>query len=1417
MISRFTESEYRKSIRSNGPRKFHFQSFLLVLTLIAFCTLASASSSQESLYLNIDTYNPSLGQFDVATLDNSISDLKNSILTGLSYGKSPGFDEDNDGIESADSAIDIVPNLQDPSSNSCVRWEVFSIESASSSVLCHGPQSCCARLNLMPARYDAWDPLYLTLGGFGATQTNIISAQSIEIEEDALTYSPWFSIDAGFSNSADDAGSDLLSRQFIQAKTNNPSLKSIGIVSLQDTNGNTADPPFSSIEMVVSIPDKASTFGLGASSVSGQTAAKDIVASFENLEMASAQLDRLDELVIGTENPLLENQLLSLGIDAQSLITLAHADSIADENSYDGEVVFEASSFDMVLYCPDDSLYSCQRYSPCAQESSECYSYNSTHIIVHVPHFSTIVVGTSSDEIELNISSPDNSTPLLASGGITLNITSNATLQLNYSLDGGDIFSLGNSTNFWAILNGSLPSGTLENGNHSIIFGILNQFGYNHSLTYRFQVNDTSAPSISLNITNGSSLSATHLFLPLQVNSSEFGNISYSLNSAESQSASLLASKTANLTLSVLNGTNILAINATDPNGNRAHALYEFTFTELGSCQDAIKNGAETGIDCGGSCSSCVDFNFTTDRSAYNLSDTAYISVVSRPNSTVNVTVTRLGQVSWRREFSPAFSGFAISETRAIANTSAYGNYSIIAIMRYLNITEQRASAFEVVSPWTSPLTVTINTNATTINENSPVSFSATLANNISAVSYRWDMENDGTIESTQANLTYRFQTNGTFTVNLTVSDSQGNQTDLETIVSRKLYNVTITVRDNSTLSAIQNAIAELNDITINTSSDGKAVFEVPKGDHDALITHPNYHYHSKEINANSNLEYLVNLTQADRLAPIVLGISPLHNATAYNSSLDFIFSVYDTSAVSCTLYTRSESVLWRSEATASLSNPSGQYSLAGSLDFGTHEWKVECRDHDGNTNSSDASLLHLESGGAPNDLSVDLGEEDLKTSEIESKIRETIASLETLGGKESEISNAIQLKKTLERSLLSLERANRDLHSLVWRNLNGSELEKETQAILDRVEDVKKTTLHSFTIVESTEFVGYAPKPSIAHGLSIAINSSNRKFSKKEMRSMLEEHDRLQSLITVTTRASVVDIEYLDSTRAKGTIIHKKLATDQEDFSGMRYLEIIPKEIAKDADDIQFFFEHEVVEQDPVIQIDIEKVKDYAYMVMGSVDLKDTENLASVLIKKDLKPKSQSAITGFAFADSLASGIKETLDVRLIAEIIIIVILAGVYLTYSFGSIEGLKRRLEPRQIKDIRKKIEDTSHEVLSKNYEEASKHYRMIVEAYHALDPKKKLEVSGGVTQLLFQVNTLYIDKLIDEADAVIGKNDRNETSKIYEKIRALYKVIPKDFKSKVHGKCMELHDRLSRPDSSRAKNTAPLNAAPAIPMK
>lgn len=1369
------------------------------------------NGKSKNFYLNIDNININNQkvQFNLNAIETNLSGKEDrSIYLNLQYKSWTDYDPDNDGIETLKGVIDFTVentrfNEEVNEEKLCTRWEIYSVENEVVTTLCYGNEKCCNFVSLIPTRTSWKEPLYLTYGLYGASYNNIVSSQVIHVDYNTsldnpysnIYYSNWDSLSAIFreENSTPIKNMDDILKKIDKIRSKNTKIKKIELKDSDDKEiKDIAQNKNVSLVFNISVNDKVSNIN----SLSANQDNEEIIVAINNFDGFDADWNKSEDINITTENRELENSLLNNGIKPKKIVSLKGVNKFLNESSYFGTIRIKINEeFNKVIYCPDDTINSCRRVDYCLEDFNgiECYTKELNIVTIYLPHFSSIIIALDNSTLNLSINSPDNSAALTSGENVFLNFSANMTVNANYTLDNSLSANLGNGTSFSNLLNGTLPYKILKNGIHNLSIHIKNAFGNNATANYSFMINDTTAPNISINITNNSALSATYLILPVNVISDKYTNISYKINGNDFQGfIDLGSNKEKILNITPANGQNNLTINATDIHYNSRLYYFSFNFTETGTCSDAKQNGDETGIDCGGSCAVCIAFNVTTDKASYNLTDNVRITVQYRANSVVNFTVRRQGEASYRRTLPTLSYNGVASET--IGNTSNAGNYTINATMYYLNITENMTYNFEILAPSNNPLSVTINANSTTINEGDDVLFSASVSGDSSSITYSWDFENDGTADSTSASPTKEYSTNGTYIVNLTISTSLWSQTDTETITVRKMHNLTFLVKDNKTKSIIQDANVEFSGIIKNTSSDGKAVFTTYAGTHDLKIVKSGYKTFSKDIEVDKNEEIQINLTEADDKAPGIELISPEHEQVIASNNVSFKYKAIDKSDATCRLYIAdADSNFAEIKDTNANVKSDSETAFTINLQNGAYKWKVDCVDREGNSNSSKINIFTINTDALLNELSVDLDEQDKSTEDIVTQINEIIESLDKLSIKEKEAAEAMQLKKTLEKAIVSIERANRDLHSLKWRRLNDTELEEETQKVLDKVKNVKETTPKGFEVTESTEFVKYPNKEDVEEGLSILLNQTNLKLSKKDLKNLVEKNQKLQSLITVTTNARILDIEYLSGNKNTITLIQKTISTTGN-LSDVTYYEIIPKEIARDINETELLFDYEIIERDPVIEIDINKIKDYAYYIKKRVSLEETEKTKSVLLSKDLKVDGKSFITGLAVVDNLTSRIVEASDKRLIIEIILIIVLAAIYLVYSFGGFEKLSTAIKSREIKEINALINSALEEIKSNNYENASSKYREINFKFNKLEKKKKEIVKSSVIEIVNKVNLLYINKLADEAIDNIKSNKKMAVSN-YQKMQSLYKIFLKEYKAEVLKKCLMLHKELN----------------------
>ncbi len=999
------------------------------------------------------------------------------------------------------------------------------------------------------------------------------------------------------------------------------------------------------------------------------------------------------------------------------------------------------------------------------------------------------------------ISSPDNST-IITSGEVAyLNFSVNENVSANYSLDSTSIINLGSGTIFTSQLTGNLPFSILDNGQRTITINFANSAGNNATIIHSFTINDTTPPIISLSgIANNSAFSNTSTNIPVKIISGEYANISYKLNSDPYTAFAALDSfKSSNLNLTVSAGVNLLYINATDMHSNYGITYYTFNFSLKGNCSDGIQNNDETGIDCGGSCTTqCITFNITPDKSIYTETETVKLTVIARTNSFVNITVSLGDNITYRHKFTPVFSGAPIAEQRIIENTSTPGNYTINATLYYLNVTENKIAYFLVNSTIPiNPLSVSINANVTTINQGESILFSASVSGNTSAVSYKWDFQNDGSTDSTDVTPSYTYNINGTYTVNLTINNQKWNKTDLKIITVRKLYNATFFVKENITGNPIKDAIIDFNKITKNTSDYGSVLYTLPSGKYDISIKKLGYLSYSKELEITNFTIIEIFLYESDYNSPVISIISPLPNELITNSSVNFRFMVNDNSGSVCTLILESEASLPISKFTKTIKSGIEEHIQLSGLPNGTLKWRLECTDSEGNFNSTDIYLATIDTSLQENILSVDLGGQDENTATISSQIDSVLSSMEYWSNNEKEAASTLQLKASLEKAKLDLQRANRDIHSLKWRRLNNTELVKETDNILNRVISIKDTTPKKLEVLSDTEFIGYPNKEDVDGITQTFFEVNNLKLTKKQKEAFISKNMAIQSMITVTTKAKIIEIEYLSGRKGTITLLDKQI-TASENLSNMTLYEVIPKDIAKDINETELLFEYNIIKNDPIIELNPAKINRFSYYIKKKTDLKDAEKIKSLLLTKRFTSKSKNPIIGFAIIDRefIEGG-----DKRLIIEIIIIIILAIIYIVYSGIDIVKLSFSFNSKfskQIKDIDEKIIKITNYLSNNDYDKAKIFYQELTAGFKGLQKEIKPEIYKKILNLTYRMDVVYINRILDEILSHIGNNKITEAENLYSQVRQYYKNIAPEYKAKVHQRCSDIHRMLNKPN-------------------
>lgn len=1136
---------------------------------------------------------------------------------------------------------------------------------------------------------------------------------------------------------------------------------------------------------------------------------KNTVISIKDFKGSDANWDKIENIEVSTEDSKIETAVDKQGFIPKEIVSIQNLDEFILENDYYGIVTFDISNieYNSVLYCDDD--YECSKINKCITGigKESCYSIKDTTLMVYVPHFSSIILALDNKTAELEITSPNE---IIDSGeNVYLNFTVNESVIAKYSLDNNELTTLNNGdygTEFSVLLEGTLERSILSNGIHNIIIEIIDEHNNSNSTLYTFTVNDTFPPIIELSHNgidlNNKIINSENQTQEFIIYSNEYALITYRLNSDDLVNVELREDNSKLFYATLQNGANNITINATDMHGNNVLLQYVFYFTHnTHSCSDGIQNGDEIGVDCGGSCATCIDFNVTTDKTTYNNTDNVKVTLVSRADSEVNLTVLLDGDIVYNEYITSYSPGYPIYVITTIENTDTPGNYTINATMYYLHLTESIKHDFEITTiEQSNPLEVTINPNSTEIKAGETITFNATVTGNTDNINYNWDFENDKTIDSTSSTPKHTYNTKGTYTVDLTVNDGSWTKSAIKTITVKKWYNVSVTVKNNGTDAIIENAEVELHNQIKNTSSSGESTFRIEAGEYSLSVSKSEFVSNTRTIKVDANKKITVTLKERDKQPPVIEIISPKNNDVINSNSVTLRYKVYDDTKMTCKILINTFDDWWNLEKTHfNIESSSEQSYLFDNLENKEYKWKVECEDRQSNRGRSSIITFTINIDGVSNqNEESELSEEDSTIQDTINKIDEAITSIDTLDSSEKEAASLIDLRKLLEKSKTNINRADRDLDNLKWRKLDEAGEQEAKEEINNRIEDIKKTTPKNIKVIENNEFVKYPTSFDIENITLEILNFDNIRLKDKEKKGVLKKNKELQSSATITTKYKVLDVEYISGDKGTITLIQKEVSI-KEDNSNFNLVELIPKSIAADSDDLNLLFQTEVINPDPILRIDLEKTDNIVYYVKKRVSALDIQDTKSVVFLKEVSGDDMVKITGFASLKNIGSKFIGITNKKLTIEIAIIVILLIVYLTYSLDGLKKMKylfkSKEEAQKLKEIKNFIDEAFKNLKENKYENAKRIYSEINSKFKELPANLKKSVYKKIIKLCNKIDFSYINKLTNDAFNYLDNNQSQKAIPIYESVKNLYKKLAQDDKAIVIARCNQLYKKLN----------------------
>ena len=956
----------------------------------------------------------------------------------------------------------------------------------------------------------------------------------------------------------------------------------------------------------------------------------------------------------------------------------------------------------------------------------------------------------------ITMESPDNTTSLPSGEQVYLNFTVTGNASANYSFNNKAFYATpirsGNSTRFSEKLQGTLERGIIENGNQNITINISansSLYEISYVLSYAFSVNDTVYPDISVQPALNTSFVSEQGRIQINISTDEYANISYTLNSAGySNWAGTGNNASLQVNLSVINGSNTLAINATDMNGNNVTVQHTFNFTQNMSMQ----------------------FNATTDKTRYNASEQILLLVTSPLNSTYNITVS--GQ-----NYYQATSFASVGSVTYFFYLSDQGNYTINASFenRLTRSTRAVSIPIEVIKAVKSNLSITLSANSSVVDEGGQVLFNVTVQGNVSSVSYKWDVNGDGIVDYNTSVAVHRYSSNKTYSAVVNVSDGYSNASATSLIEVKRVNNLTIIVVDNSSGAKLDNATVRLDSSEYNTSSNGTIIVGRHTGTYNLDVSAEGYYSYSNDVQVIENKTELISLQRVPSRSVMIT----LLGSETNGSSLLARFRAVADSKMNCTLQINYSSA-WKTADSVPAENNTEASMSARNFSEGSYYFRIACSDTYGMKNATDQKQFAINTSASLL----------LKTEKIDSLISDIDRASASLRDAEDtkDVFDMMGLNKDMENSRTNLERYKRDLHDLVWRRLNSDEEKNETEKILKDVEKIKNSTPESIKVSSAKEFVVYPKRSSVDEVVGKLLQKSRKKLSDDDRKRFVKENVDLQSKVTVTTKAKHVEITYLSKEKKVFTFVEKELSIADNNSETM-LVESIPKDIAAEISQVKVLVDYEVLDPDPAIIIS-KDLPSFSYYVKKDIELEKIKDASTMLLFKSYNERESGGISGFLVIGKLEDFAK-TAKKRLLAEITLIIVLALVYLSYSRGirlpmPFSGKSSKLT----KLISKLIAEAEESARKDDYEASKRLYGDIRIEFAKMPEKDKQELKPRISALCNSINVCFVRHKVSDAKKMIVEGKSKEAMAVYNSIKSVYSTISGDRKKDVYDLCNEL---------------------------
>jgi len=528
----------------------------------------------------------------------------------------------------------------------------------------------------------------------------------------------------------------------------------------------------------------------------------------------------------------------------------------------------------------------------------------------------------------------------------------------------------------------------------------------------------------------------------------------------------------------------------------------------------------------------------------------------------------------------------------------------------------------------------------------------------------------------------------------------------------------------------------------------------------------------------------------ADTQKPSVTFLSPADNSIINSTSLTLSYKASDNIKLqNCTFeiynYSKGFGELDYSTTQNNLDNDEVVEIKLKDFKKGDYSWNVFCCDNSSNCNGDldfEREFTISDSKGETIAAQSENSDEESheKTEEIKSMISKVDSFLEkekTYGPDEKEVMESLGLTTDLQFFQKRLVQIDQDLsHNIDY--IKEADLRaKRREETLAELEQIKGQIPNNLRIVSKTEYVKNSLTQDMENIVKDYVEAENIKLDKSGIKKLTELNYKIQSQITVSTKIMQIEISYEESIDSI-TLITKEITLKNSSFG--QILEVIPKEIVNNANEVNFLTENTVIKEDPIFKISVDSLENnkIIYSLEGFVDPKELEKTETILFHEF--PLEGIGITGFFISDF------REINFSFYYLLFIAFFIVIIYLLITFIQKMRVYKWKKEEDVVRIFKLIKGCKKAIIKKDINSAKEKYHSMQEIYPLITDGCKRYINKDIKKIRVAIDKKEIFGLAKEYEQAKRENRTEDAKIIYEKIRKIYKRQPKKYQAIIYNK-------------------------------